>query len=1236
MIPGPHHRSGPARVDEGTQTFIALPLPAPILCAWPISPVSLCRRNQLLQPPVLCIAAKLTPRLSPYICITVFSCSTTVPIDLARMTLTALRPKRDSGDNPPDDLGFDASKDQSNPRSRAHSHVISIDDIDEDQTDSIPARSSRPSTFLHSTTSSEIDDDTNDFLSSRPVLAQTKHRRSFGAPSTEPSRSHLSLDSGVTDSDNSLFSHAPNLVPVDSNSRKRRDPPDIASKEVQKRRRHAVDQLSIRNSHPSASAPSDLSFVTSSLPKMQLPAPAVQPNEVIDLSQICDGTKKTHPVEKIPDSVHVHIHQSTNPLLNSALPTNRPALSHDEIQNHTNDSGIQAVRERRTRQSSAPNAPAINNDVRLAQEIQLTFNPDVSLTNRKLVNILTLLDNNGSAWDRFIFFSHRPQRFNFESNTYLSTLSPFTAVTSRMKSASVDDVCAVCGAGARLLACVRCTLAFHPNCVDPAGMVRDRRNWMCVACRSTKINDSTISWKVTNPPPPLPSPATGFPRLIMDAREGNPIDFVMHPSLVNFYEKDAGADWLKCVRCGTIRDIGLGVLSESLHIPFDCSKMFWVDPQDQVCPNPSLPPPVESLALKNVRLYLSMRSRMRAALFYHYMGEEDREQFGFEPVAYDVEPDDFVSKKEEPSHQTTSIATGSKNTDGGYPEVGAAVLTELVHVMKDGSSHNLPKATEPSEPDVDLPKLSEPKVNAAIKASSLRSAGQVVKDIEVVQVQPENVPAHNPTQDSTSDDCDVDFSFDAPIYSNKNVEKPEVGPHRLQETTSGPAVAADGKQGVESVYANHADGAVVNRVDAAVGNRTDPLVADGTEPIVVNSTYPNASTLPHAIERAGSKSGCLISPSHYLGLENESETKRNELPVSNDGRDGDGSSKAVPSHEIGEGNCTPVSAAGMGDRAASRNGIVDPRAEDGGEDQSNKVSLIKLITSMGLELSVEDRLMDLALGQNAALLSLHAAVGTSKETHEKFKRHALRLIAHTNIPNIAGAGGAMALATLGFPASSSVPIQTSTSNMGSVGMAMPIPMTNAPPTNHQEHGVSSQFRRFRMNQLKLQARTYEKMYNEMAAAPLDRVTEVHQNIVKTTKSLDFTQREELKWFVQQQQRGQKQNRQQVPVNNQAQYHYSGHMPQRMVPGQAMHQHQLHQHQLHQLHQAPQQLATAREMLEQQIFQQTRAQVSQQFASRQELQAQQQLHQIQQLQSQLNPQLQQRFIQRQHQHGHRHN
>ena len=93
--------------------------------------------------------------------------------------------------------------------------------------------------------------------------------------------------------------------------------------------------------------------------------------------------------------------------------------------------------------------------------------PDAPRTPKRLMNLSSVDRSDSAAYERYLFFSHRVRRFDFDSDTFLSAFSPFAAATVQMESVKSSDVCAVCGAGGTLITCGRCPLGFHLRCVHP-------------------------------------------------------------------------------------------------------------------------------------------------------------------------------------------------------------------------------------------------------------------------------------------------------------------------------------------------------------------------------------------------------------------------------------------------------------------------------------------------------------------------------------------------------------------------------------------------------------------------------------------------------------------------------------------------------------------------------------------------------------------------------------------------
>eukprot|EP00177_Eucheuma_denticulatum_P004515 GFKZ01008207.1.p1 GENE.GFKZ01008207.1~~GFKZ01008207.1.p1 ORF type:complete len:822 (+),score=122.02 GFKZ01008207.1:118-2583(+) len=307
---------------------------------------------------------------------------------------------------------------------------------------------------------------------------------------------------------------------------------------------------------------------------------------------------------------------------------------------------------------------------------------------RYLVNIAPVSPDDGSGWDRSVFFSFRSQRFGFFSKTYLSTFSPFAAVASGMEGVTSKSVCAVCGSGGRLLSCSRCPLAFHQHCIDPLGQSISE-TWFCRACKAVKGMDRSVRWDPEVPPPELPSPATGFARLIADASEGNPLDFVFNPTLFNYYRNECGGDWLRCCRCKRIRIADDGVLTESVHVPFECSYAFWLPDELRSCESPLDSDPSIGI-VKRVEAYVKNRSRRRNALFFYGFGEDDRTDFGFPPLEVpEASSDDVIIIDDDESdaalddRNDLGTRTPSKNTNGSNGKAEKLKIQQTLSKVSD-------------------------------------------------------------------------------------------------------------------------------------------------------------------------------------------------------------------------------------------------------------------------------------------------------------------------------------------------------------------------------------------------------------------------------------------------------------------------------------------------------------------------------------------------------------------------
>lgn len=643
--------------------------------------------------------------------------------------------------------------------------------------------------------------------------------------------------------------------------------------------------------------------------------------------------------------------------------------------------------------TGAPPARTLRNTnaVSISTDGDVEILSDVALTSPKLVNIRLPPTTDNNAWDRFIFFSFRPQRFSFKSNIYLSAMSPFSAVTSGMEGVDVDKVCAVCGAGTCLRSCSRCPLAFHRTCVDPSDTSQQVKNgWMCLACRSATVSIHTRVGPVLTPAPSLPSPATGITRLIADAREGNPIDFVMNPSLFMFYKLDAGADWLRCCHCGTIRVVEPGVLSESVHTPFDCSLAFWMPVEVQNCPESSDRMHVEGTEGALVRKYISMRSRNRSALFYHHMGEEDREDYGFDPVCDDEDTALILKKADEPEVVNRPIATAGdlfpilKSTEQPSGDANSTSADAIAPIS------NLPTAVTEMDKNAhgevkDLASFSQ-KESADLNTTNARSASLVHEKGFLRKMDLE--------ARESMDGIDVNFNFDAR------------GPPGIKDRAE------------ERGISNRSDDIHTSKNRSRVSGTAMELgsiLDSGTEPVTENRQN------VQSVEKQSSKGGKDTRPAQ----EEVVNTVRKKVPFCGSGED------FARDLDAGGGKASTVSAReGVSRSERGDIGGPDTSGVSGGDDESTQVKLLQLIGSLELDENVEDLLTDMALSNNPKLFALYNAYGKS----DKFRRHALRLAARNGAVSNVGVGSLAAQhsATTGSaPAAGSVPVPASSLSNGS-------------------------------------------------------------------------------------------------------------------------------------------------------------------------------------------------------------
>lgn len=600
---------------------------------------------------------------------------------------------------------------------------ISVDEV-------VPTSSiSRPLT-VNATASSESDDDENDNVSRRQTTTRKRKTSSL-----RPSSSALSLESSPSESDMPASGsvHAP--------------PPS-------KRRRVATTSASPANQ-----------IGPQNIPSKRTPVPGSRQSTVYPpQAQVTTSRDGVQPSTQVPSSASV-------PIL-----TGKPTKKTGSVQVPTSTNSVP--------RTIAPAHPSTTANVPASSKIVVSTLPqtisDAATNDYELVNIYSLPDTDMSGWDRFIFFAHRPQRFQFATNRYLSSLSPFSAVTSDMDGVSIANVCAVCGAGGTLSICSRCQLGFHNLCIDQTASAQNRDPWLCAACLVVMGNDRSKSWHPQYPPKLLPPPSTGLLRLTADATEGNPIDHIFNPSLFNFYIVEAGGDWLRCVKCRRLRTVGPGVLSESVHVPFDCTHAFWLPAHERLCAHPA--------AVKysqrefQIEQYLRTCSRRRCALFAHFMGEEDREDFGYPPLQETLTANDEVIVIEEDGSwvYTKQSMEGVKPIQMSAPPTGSEISRKTHPLQSNTGQHPAASKPAPQQP---------------------ASAASTVQPSVAAQPAP-NQPLIPPNPLPDDDEFSISFSAvpsnmlssGPPQFANSNSDLASKPPQVSGIAASAPQAAATGFQ----------------------------------------------------------------------------------------------------------------------------------------------------------------------------------------------------------------------------------------------------------------------------------------------------------------------------------------------------------------------------------------------------------------------------------------------------------
>lgn len=240
-----------------------------------------------------------------------------------------------------------------------------------------------------------------------------------------------------------------------------------------------------------------------------------------------------------------------------------------------------------------------------------------------VLNISKASDEDGAAQNRLKFFLHRPRGFDPSVELDVESHSPF-ASSIVQAGYEKSQVCSVCGGSNDLsFVCEKCGLAFHANCAITSIRAFNPQSPRCRGCESSKENTDYRKQRGS------PSSITdALKRLIFDSKSGNPIAFVLHPSLVDRFVRKYKSDFLKCSQCAKFRNVLTGVVSECLSLPFHCTNAFWwKEGNGFECIEPV--PQEDKTAIEIAVKKRALRSRRRVGLFYSGFGEKNRELFGF-------------------------------------------------------------------------------------------------------------------------------------------------------------------------------------------------------------------------------------------------------------------------------------------------------------------------------------------------------------------------------------------------------------------------------------------------------------------------------------------------------------------------------------------------------------------------------------------------------------------------------
>lgn len=698
-----------------------------------------------------------------------------------------------------------------------------------------------------------------------------------------------------------------------------------------------------------------------------------------------------------------------------------------------------------------------------------TAGTDVLTNQRGLVNIASVPESDGSGWDRFIFFSFRPQRFHFPKSTYLSAFSPFAAVASGMEGVSSTGVCAVCGAGQTLVRCSRCPLAFHSRCIDPLRVKMARHPWFCDACKAVKGEDRTQEWNPLLDPSPLPSPATGFARLIADARDGNPIDFVFNPTLHHFYKAECGHDWLRCSKCNEVHIAEDGVLAESVHVPFECKFAFWSLPVRPCSKFKQKRPKTEPV--KKVEAYVRGRSRRRNALFYYGFGEDDREDFGYPSENRKLPAEDVIVIDED---EPETVAPAPRQNPQTATKADNSTVMQTVKPVKADES-NVRKTAQPVKAD----------------DNSVRQTAQPVNRPPLNQDKKPSTRTNIVTTVQDVSDAEFDISFGKPqlVARNNTPRTPEQAKRR---TGNGTITNIDALRRPLPVPYEHANGGPKHAVSSRIPEiksslkTTVPSVTLGRPTLLPTPSGPVRIHPDHAALNGVRENHTPVSTSHASAVEGAA--------MSVDARIG-----VLSNPVIGAQQFSGINAPSQQRPEVKREDESDDRSRVQQGDRTDddvQQGVLACIASLDFDVETEDCLTDLALDNNRTLFNLYTGM---RGSGEKFKRQATRLA----LRHMAGTGSGTRQNKRdhieAFPLSSA----------GGHGVQLSAAVSQVPPSgplSHQQLEVSARLKQLEVHHAQQQRELYEAIQRLAAITPAHAVADLQSR--QREAIIDLTRRQQ--------------------------------------------------------------------------------------------------------------------------------